>query len=183
MNQLEDLEKGIYPVDSNEYEYNITNIHKAYANCFDLDIGLPSTTIEIGKEFNLPLKAFMAWRALISSYYYCEVIPNIENESFSWTLSYYDKYELPTCYRIIRFSFCEFTLMSKVANEKETIVDASSIRKIIGEYLQVLGFIRIRKIKFPKYTKWQCTIDIYNKIRMAISKFIKKFIVDDYDCD
>jgi len=141
------------------YEYNINRIHKEYAG-FDPEVGLPSTSITLGEDCTLSIRAFMSWRALVCEYY-CAVILS-DPISFSYTINYYDKYEIPTCYRTIKIGFNELPSSPIKEGDTNPFEGAEKyFKRVLERYLISVGFIRIKEKSY-----WQKfrdkVINIYN---------------------
>jgi hypothetical protein len=111
------------------YRYNLVEINKAYAD-FNLDVGLPQTIITLGEDRSLEMKCFMAWHALSCAAYSADVTADANR--FAHVVTYYDKYEIPTCYRRIEISWVDFTTVAAVAGIQAT----GSVEKFFSHVTQ-----------------------------------------------
>lgn len=121
------------------------------------DIPPLSSKIDID---SLPIRAFIAWRAMTSDSYKSECVA--DPLEFKYIVTYYDMYEIPVCYTQIRFCWIKdlttmqeslhFSVRPKSINE----TDKDYIKRFLELYLLSIGFLTYKRYQslWTRIKKW-----------------------------
>jgi len=110
---------------------------------------LPPAVVKIDID-SLPIRAFITWRVITSNSYIVQCVsdpPNLES-----IITYYDMYEIPTCYRQIRLSWTDDIpkMIRSARPDKRFFTTGTAefkdyIREVAEYYLLSIGFLTHKK--------------------------------------